>query len=272
MQYFNHYIAFFNMVNDMLKLENNDGNITAESKSVFSYRMHMHSYYEMTLYRKFDGNISINNNRYTIDSNTCVLVCPSDFHEITVTKPSNARYIKIGFSFDSLAGQTPDSSVIMTDIGENDLIVKIFEETLENISDKEYTQLLISCAVRNLTKYGHKMSCEKSSKGVEVATSAYKMLHEMFDTHITLDIVAKRLFVSPQYLSCIFKKTFGMNFSEYLILLRMQRAKHLITTTDKSITQICYDVGYNNFSHFSRSFKKEYGLSPYAYRKKYYHT
>ena len=114
----------------MLKLENKDWNVVAESKNVFSYRIHMHSYYEMTLYQKFNGKVSVNNKSFNIDSNTCVLVCPSDFHEITVVKPSASRYIKIGFAIDSLAGQMPDASTVMDNIDENSLIVKIFEEIL----------------------------------------------------------------------------------------------------------------------------------------------
>ena len=65
-----------------------------------------------------------------------------------------------------------------------------------------------------------------------------------------------------------------MTFSEYLTYVRLHRAEKLLIETNESITKICENCGYGNFSHFIRTFKKAYGLSPMAYRvekKRYLH-
>ena len=59
-----------------------------------------------------------------------------------------------------------------------------------------------------------------------------------------------------------------MSFSHYVSELRLQHAADLLTATRAGITEICFAVGYGNFSHFSKSFKRRFGLSPRAYREK----
>jgi AraC-like DNA-binding protein len=49
--------------------------------------------------------------------------------------------------------------------------------------------------------------------------------------------------------------------------IRLQRSAELLNQTDKTISEICYEVGFNDQAYFSRAFKKQYGKSPSAFRK-----
>jgi AraC-like DNA-binding protein len=71
------------------------------------------------------------------------------------------------------------------------------------------------------------------------------------------------------YLSRLFKKVSGYTFKEYLILQRIANAKSLLVYTDYNVTQICMKSGFNNVNHFIRTFKKQEGITPYQYRKKF---
>ena len=250
----------------MEKLQNVCGDILVQTNSVFTYNVHMHTYYEMTLYEPFDGKISINGKDFEINTITAVLICPSDFHEIVIENVTAAKFIKIGFNIDVLYGETPYFSTLMPNIEKNEFLVCLFKEILSKEKDRKYIELLINSAVHIISHSGEKVFPVNISNGYKTAAAAAKIINEDYGSNITLNSTAKQLAVSPEYLSKTFKENLGINFSHYLSNMRLQNATRLILNTQKSLTEICFEVGYGNFSHFSRSFKKQYGLSPREYR------
>jgi len=84
---------------------------------------------------------------------------------------------------------------------------------------------------------------------------------------LTLNEVAQRNHVSPNYLSYLFKKYTGTNLWEYVIKLRMEESKRLILTTDLRRYEISERVGYESPEHFSKIFKKYFGISPSEMKK-----
>ncbi|TCZ76527.1 response regulator [Paenibacillus albiflavus] len=84
---------------------------------------------------------------------------------------------------------------------------------------------------------------------------------------LTLNEVAQRNHVSPNYLSYLFKKNTGYNLWEYVIKLRMEESRKLIMTTDMRRYEIADRVGYESPEHFSKIFKKYYGISPSELKK-----
>jgi two-component system response regulator YesN len=84
---------------------------------------------------------------------------------------------------------------------------------------------------------------------------------------LTLHDVAHKNHVSPNYLSYLFKKITGHNLWEYVIRLRMEESKKLILKTDLRRYEIAERVGYESPEHFSKIFKKYYGISPSEVKK-----
>ncbi len=66
-----------------------------------------------------------------------------------------------------------------------------------------------------------------------------------------------------------FKKVFGISPKKYFQSKKLSKAAELLKYSDLSVSQICYQVGYNSVSRFSNNFKSDYALSPMAYRKEY---
>lgn len=87
------------------------------------------------------------------------------------------------------------------------------------------------------------------------------------DYDISLDSIANCFGISVSGVGRLIKSISNMNFKEYLIRLRIEQAKTLLTTTDQSINEICRLVGYTNNSHFIKNFKREVGVTPLSYRK-----
>ena len=235
--------------------------------NVFSYHTHMHSYYEMTLYDRFDGVITINGSPFTINSPTAVLVIPSDFHRIEVPEGATARFIKIAFEADPfLVGERIGSSLILQAISENDFIYKLFGEIAEAAENSAYKSVLVHAALLALSGKGLPVMSSKAG-GCELSKRALQIINRRLGEKISLPSVAQELFVSPQYLSAVFKKNIGITFVEHLGNVRLRRASMLLLETKDSITHIGEVCGYGNLSHFLRCFKRFYGVSPSVYRK-----
>jgi AraC-like DNA-binding protein len=79
--------------------------------------------------------------------------------------------------------------------------------------------------------------------------------------------VAERVAFEPSAFSRAFRRLTGMNFSDYSRSVRVWRARTLLAETETSITDICFEAGFNNLSNFNRYFRIETGLTPRAYRK-----
>lgn len=83
---------------------------------------------------------------------------------------------------------------------------------------------------------------------------------------LTLDELAQKAGMSRTYFSSVFKKLNGMTPWEYIGLRRIELAKKLLRTTDKSVLEISLDCGFNNISQFNRQFKGITGLKPLEYK------
>lgn len=81
--------------------------------------------------------------------------------------------------------------------------------------------------------------------------------------------VGKEVGLHPDYANVVFKKTFGMSINEYLIQERVSHVQRKLISTDKSITDILYDCGFNSISSFNASFRKINKCTPREYRRRY---
>ncbi|HZG86646.1 AraC family transcriptional regulator [Paenibacillus sp.] len=95
---------------------------------------------------------------------------------------------------------------------------------------------------------------------------AMQMLHEQYQTDISLDSCADALKMSPFILSKTFKEVTGINFIDYLTNIRLEKARELLRDTDLKISEIAEGVGYQH-SYFNRLFKKQEGVTPSQYRE-----
>ena len=96
--------------------------------------------------------------------------------------------------------------------------------------------------------------------------AAKSYIQNNYSRDISLDEVSHTVNISPYYFSKIFKEDVGEGFVEYLTKIRMDKAKELLTTTECSMKEICSMVGYADPNYFSRSFKKNVGVTPTEYK------
>ncbi|HZG85570.1 response regulator transcription factor [Paenibacillus sp.] len=106
---------------------------------------------------------------------------------------------------------------------------------------------------------------------IEQSQSVIERVKHFIKLNIAKDLsredIANHVFLNPDYLTRIFKKETGMAVSDYLFQERLKLAQELLTKTDMPISAVASHIGYANFSHFSRMFKKYTDLNPNEYRQ-----
>lgn len=94
-----------------------------------------------------------------------------------------------------------------------------------------------------------------------------RIIAENITTEISRDELAGQVFMSPDYLTKLFKKETGMSLSEYITAKRIALARQLLETTELSIVEISRRAGFSYSSYFVRIFKKKTGITPQQYRQ-----
>lgn len=91
-------------------------------------------------------------------------------------------------------------------------------------------------------------------------------IQENYYKNLTQEYIASLFYLNRSYLSQLFRQKTGKKFIDFLNDVRIEKAKELLTTTDKKMYQISKSSGYDNTKYFFRIFKKKTGMSPQAWR------
>ncbi len=110
------------------------------------------------------------------------------------------------------------------------------------------------------------VSRSHSNRYKNLVIRAKEYINEHYAEAITVRDVADAVCISESYFKTIFKKSSGYSYSEYLTIVRMNQAKNLLNKTEKSVTEIALDVGYQTPNSFSSLFKRETGLTPTQFK------
>lgn len=101
-----------------------------------------------------------------------------------------------------------------------------------------------------------------------LADEVISIIHNKYDTELTLEICASMLNYHSSYIKRVFRKGTGVSFSDYLSMHRMSVARLWLADTDMKISEIAEKLQYNNSQNFIRSFRKIEGMTPGDYRKR----
>lgn len=127
---------------------------------------------------------------------------------------------------------------------------------------KTYTEQLLAAVIRHLAG---KRSAGKAPN--KVVAKAIEAINDQYGRHdMSLNALADQFQLSVPYVSKLFKDHTDMNFMDYLIRVRMEKAKALLEDFEKKIADVAEEVGYTNAHSFIRIFKKYTGKTPGDYR------
>ena len=136
--------------------------------------------------------------------------------------------------------------------------------TVMNTQDYESMKNWFVTKIEMATQNINSKHDECSNNIVDIAKEYIK---SNYNKALNLDDVSFYVNISPYYFSKIFKEGTGENFIEYLTNIRIDKAKELLNNTDYSMKEICALIGYSDPNYFSRSFKKNVGVTPTEYKE-----
>ncbi|WNR43306.1 helix-turn-helix domain-containing protein [Paenibacillus roseipurpureus] len=162
----------------------------------------------------------------------------------------------------------PDQPVLHMSIENDSLRERVHHAFMRILADSrersDYWMELCIASVRELLL----LLAQKSARKIDARIEEVQyLLSKMMRQPIRIDELAKAVGLSPSRLSHLFKESTGLSIIDSLNRMRIQQAVLLLQDSVRSASEVCYDVGFQNYNHFSNQFRKWYGESPSTFKK-----
>lgn len=137
---------------------------------------------------------------------------------------------------------------------------------LEEVKKRESVEALHRWITELFGKILEHSRCGRMTRARKITESAKEYIDTNYmDNELTVEDIARSLYINSGYLRQIFKKEAGMTVTDYITNTRMKKARELLNSGNIKLCEISSMVGYSDASYFSKCFKKYYGRSPSEY-------
>lgn len=237
-----------------------------------SYPEHSHSFEEIVIVSSGNGTHVINEVPMKLSKNYVCFVNRKDrhlFENVDKLHLSNVLFDRSYLSIDSalqkyIPNETgPSGWFINESIGNHiqNIINTIHKESHSNSPEsKIICQSLFNILLVELTRGKVKTITGETEE--EKATSVASYLLENYAMNYSVEEIADQASMSAKQLTNKLKALTGMSYNRYLNYVRASKALQLLQQTDKSVTEIAYDVGYQDSNYFSTKFKQIFNVKP----------
>lgn len=165
--------------------------------------------------------------------------------------------------FERVAAQVREWGVKAT---EEELSHAFFSSKHIPAKQHESVVKLLAIFAQHLAMMSNQVVVHHENSEPPVITRAKEYIHEHQSDNLRLGHVAKAVNTSTFYFCKIFKRVTGINFTDYLSRVRIEKSKNLLLNPNLRISEIAFEVGFQSLTHFNRVFKKILGQSPTEYR------
>jgi AraC-type DNA-binding domain-containing proteins len=249
---------------------------------------HDHDFTEFTYILSGKGKYLVDGIVYDVEAGDVIMCNPGVKHQNIVVNPKEPTVEFFAGFTDFHFLNMPPNSILLKDGGrvlhtdadtKQEIHRHCYEMIAENTANKagKYFMLkahlmqILLLIMRSITEVEdtNQKSCNFESYTKNYAVKKIiNYLNENYENKISLDQIAHNMYLSPVYISKIFKEETGESPINYLIKIRLEKAKDILLGSDGgSIKSIANQVGYEDVYHFSKLFKKYYGISPLYYKK-----
>ncbi|MCY8027840.1 AraC family transcriptional regulator [Bacillus sonorensis] len=248
---------------------------------------HGHEGYELYYLLNGERTYFINQHVYTAEKGSMIIINPHDLHRTSSSEVQEFERILINFSHDFIkpllaCSRYPllpfpaHTNFISYPLREQTAVEQLLLEMKKECSLKKegyedvvralLFQLLFN--IYRALKNGGQTEVKQLHPMNEKISEIASYIHDHYHETITLNGLAERFYISPSYLSRVFKKVTGFHLHEYLRHIRIREAKKYLRDTDEKILNIAGQAGFKHISHFNKVFKDIVGIPPLQYRKK----
>jgi AraC-like DNA-binding protein/ligand-binding sensor protein len=152
-------------------------------------------------------------------------------------------------------------------VGEDELRAAYFSTRV--VEPRQYDSMvtLVSIFADHLSILSNRIYMQQENSEPPTITRAKDFIREHQSDDISLSDVARAVNTSTFYFCKMFKKVTGINFTDYVSRVRIEKSKNLLLNPNLRISEIAFEVGFQSLTHFNRVFKKILGQSPTEYRR-----
>lgn len=270
--------------NFLIKLENSSIKIIGGNWGVFrqSFTNHMHSYYELHYVSGGQGTLITETLNMPLYKGCFYLLPPRTNHEQWSNPEDNLEEYHLAFELIDNEEKDLAWKYIFSK-GYHSSSQNKLEDFFNNIA-KESTQMqygyvatiyqnlqaIFITLIRSIDKNNNKILATPSNLNDRRSMLIDEAFIYKYET-ITLSALSEELKLSTRQTQRFIQNKYGVSFSTLKFRSRLNHAAMLLSTTKLSLEEISIQVGYNNYSFFSRAFKKQYNMTPVNYRKAHYH-
>ncbi len=248
----------------------------------FSYRKpHVHRSLELMYICKGESSVVCKGYTLALKEGDFAIINSSTPHELISSSNEGCTALFVQFSRIKLEvlnlNKTVFDDVSLTK--EDDLVKEItpllFSIAEYYLSDKEFDYLLclsesdrlLNLLLSNLSFHSIDDQSERIKSSDERIKKTCKYIDSNYQRKISLDELSKNVYVSPQYLSSLFREAMGVTIREYIQKTRFNHALHLIDYTDAPLIDICFDAGFSDYKYMEKCFMEILGCTPREYRE-----
>lgn len=251
----------------------------------WEFKYHCHDFLELSIVTSGSANYCIDGNDYVIKKGEILISNPGLYHMETPIEDSKYTQLHIGvhnFKLSDIRDNYIDNKgvgpVIKFKKYENEFF-KCCDEIIKEEKMKRvgYPLVLKSLVMKLLIILCREFESEEkqedeynclfqSSEKQNIVREIIDYMNKNYMCDISLDKISKNMYLSPVYISKIFKEEIGDSPINHLIKIRLSKAEDLLKDKSIPIKVVAQRVGYNDAYHFSKLFKKYYGISPSAFR------
>lgn len=253
----------------------------------FERNNHYHGTYEIYYLVSGERHYFIKEKLYSIRAGDLILINKFDVHKTSGQGDPEHERIVINFS-DSFLGKghpllasgllgmfSQDTPLLRLTIPEQDTVLQILNKMADEITERSDSyEYMLRVLLMELLIKTHRLIRSASLPAPasmnplhQKITDVVKYIHAHHAEKITLQQLSETFFISPFYLSRIFKEITGFTIINYLNLTRIREAQRLLTDTDLKIVDIAEAIGFESLTHFDRTFKKIMKMTASKYRK-----
>ena len=144
---------------------------------------------------------------------------------------------------------------------------KVLSRKVDRLYRCRKIQDVIGIVSDAVSEFETSMNEQKDGMREEIAKVKTYIQHHYSEKNIGAEELAGMVYLSPGYLSAVFKEETGVTLNRYIREVRMEKARELLEGTNMKIAQIAKEVGFSNSSYFCRSFREFFGNTPESCRK-----
>lgn len=254
--------------------------------SIYPTTYHEHDFVELSIVTSGQINYNIEGENYVLKKGDVMVFNPGVHHQTIIDNHTTCTELHIGIGNLNIDCTSPNymKSLNWPPIVNIQKYKSEFEECCKEIEKeqrlrhlghsfilKALVMQLIILLYREMDECSSPPSLQASQfanrdkKVIVQSLIDYMTSYYMED--ISLDNISKNMYLSPVYISKIFKEETGTSPINYLIQIRLEKAKHILEKNNMPINLVAKAVGYEDAYYFSKLFKKYYGMAPSTYGK-----